>query len=132
VANILCIDDETRVVLSKCNVLKSAGHTVTAATSVKQALKQLQATSYDVVVTAWRLGDGNGKTIIHMAKLHTIPVMVVSSYASEAFQAAEPLADIYLQNPVAPEELVNFVNVLLDTRGSRPAVTLHDPEDALD
>jgi len=40
-------------------------------------------------------------------------VVVVSGYVSEAFQAAEPLADLYLEKPVDPGELVTIVNELL-------------------
>ena len=42
-----------------------------------------------------------------------MPVVVVSGYVAEAFQAAEPLADLYLEKPVNPEELVTIVNELL-------------------
>jgi DNA-binding response OmpR family regulator len=39
----------------------------------------------------------------------------------EAFQAAEPLADIYLEKPVDPRELVQILNALLETRvGASP------------
>ena len=67
------------------------------------------------MVTDWRLGDANGRAIVQAAKTHsTMPVVVVSGYVAEAFQAAEPLADLYLEKPVNPEELVN-VNELLKT-----------------
>ena len=115
-ARILCVDDEPHVVTLKCRILEAAGHTVTAATSVHDALDKLQKNSYDAVVTDWRLGDGDGRVVVQAAKTRsTVPVVVVSGYVTEAFQAAEPLADLYLEKPVNPEELVTIINELLRT-----------------
>jgi len=115
-AKILCIDDEPHVVTLKCAILQAAGHVVTAATSAREAIEKLQANTYDAVVTDWRLGDGNGRAVVQAAKSNsTMPVVVVSGYVAEAFQAAEPLADLYLEKPVNPEELVTIVNELLKT-----------------
>jgi two-component system response regulator HydG len=115
-ARILCIDDEPHVVTLKCAILQAAGHVVTAATSAREAIEKLQANTYDAVVTDWRLGDGNGRAVVQAAKSNsTMPVVVVSGYVAEAFQAAEPLADLYLEKPVNPEELVTIVNELLKT-----------------
>jgi two-component system response regulator HydG len=115
-ARILCIDDEPHVVTLKCAILQAAGHVVTAATSAREAIEKLQANTYDAVVTDWRLGDGNGRAVVQAAKSHsTMPVVVVSGYVAVAFQAAEPLADLYLEKPVNPEELVTIVNELLKT-----------------
>jgi DNA-binding response OmpR family regulator len=115
-ARILCVDDEPHVVTLKCQILEAAGHSVTAAMSAHDAIDQLQRNSYDAVVTDWRLGDDNGRAVVQAAKNHsTVPVVVVSGYVTEAFQAAEPLADLYLEKPVNPEELVTIVNELLKT-----------------
>jgi DNA-binding response OmpR family regulator len=113
-ARILCIDDEPQVVQLKCAILEQAGHIVTAATSAREALELISANVYDAVVTDWRLGDGNGRGVVQAAKNHsTMPVVVVSGFVAEAYQAAEPLADLYLEKPVNPEELVTIVNELL-------------------
>ncbi len=113
-ARILCIDDEPQVVQLKCAILEHAGHEVTFATSASEAIKLISANVYDAVVTDWRLGDGNGRGVVQAAKnLSTMPVVVVSGYVAEAYQAAEPLADLYLEKPVNPEELVTIVNELL-------------------
>jgi len=116
VAKILCVDDEPHVVTLKCAILEAAGHDVTASTSARDAIEKLQRESYDAVVTDWRLGDANGRAVVQAAKSATsanMPVVVVSGYVAEAFQAAEPLADLYLEKPVNPEELVTIVNELL-------------------
>jgi two-component system response regulator HydG len=115
-AKILCVDDEPHIVTLKCAILEAAGHQVTPATSAQEAIEKLELNSYDAVVTDWRLGDSNGRAIVQAAKMHsTMPVVVVSGYVAEAFQAAEPLADLYLEKPVNPEELVTIVNELLKT-----------------
>jgi two-component system response regulator HydG len=120
-ARILCVDDEPDVVSLKCAVLEAAGHIVTAATSAHDAIQKLGINSYDAVITDWRLGDADGRAVVQAAKLHSgTPVVVVSGYVTEAFQATEPLADLYLEKPVNPKELVTIVNELLKT-GDRPA-----------
>ncbi len=113
-ARILCIDDEPHVVKLKCAILEQAGHDVTPATSAREAIEMMSTHVYDAVVTDWRLGDGNGRAVVQAAKNHsTMPVVVVSGYVAEAYQSAEPLADLYLEKPVNPEELVTIVNELL-------------------
>jgi two-component system, NtrC family, response regulator HydG len=113
-AKILCVDDEPHVVTLKCAILQQAGHTVTPSTSAQDAVSKIQNDDFDAVVTDWRLGDGNGRAVVEAAKKHSsLPVVVVSGYVSEAFQAAEPLADLYLEKPVNPDELVTIVNELL-------------------
>jgi DNA-binding response OmpR family regulator len=119
-AKILCVDDDPHIVSLKCAILEAAGHQATPATSAQEAIGKLERNSYDAVVTDWRLGDGNGRAVVQAAKTQsTMPVVVVSAYVAEAFQAAEPLADLYLEKPVNPEELVTIVNELLKT-GDHP------------
>ena len=102
-ARILCVNDEPHVVALKCQILEAAGHAVTSSTSAHDAIEKLENGSYDAVVTDWRLGDANGRSVVLAAKTHfTVPVVVVSGYVTEAFQAAEPLADLYLEKPVDP------------------------------
>lgn len=120
-AKILCVDDEPHVVTLKCAILEAAGHEVTASTSAHDAIQKLQEGEYDAVVTDWRLGDANGRAVVQAAKSHSsMPVVVVSGYVAEAFQAAEPLADLYLEKPVNPEELVTIVNELLRSGDKAP------------
>ena len=116
-ASILCVDDDPDVVALKKQILESGGHQVTACLSTEQAVHALSEQNFDAVVTDWRLGDGLGRAVVQSAKAHTsVPVIVVSGFVTEAFQAAEPLADLYLEKPVNPQELLKVLETLLRGR----------------
>jgi DNA-binding response OmpR family regulator len=113
-ARILCVDDERHAAKLKCIILETAGHKATPATSAREAIALLQSSPYDLVVTDWRLGDASGRDIVVAARqLTDTPVVVISGYVNEAFQAPDPLADFYLEKPVNPEELIRIVNDLV-------------------
>ena len=113
-ARILCVDDELHAARLKCIILETAGHVATPATSVPEALSLLQASAFDLVVTDWRLGSASGRDVVVAARRRPdTPVVVISGYVNEAFQAPDPLADYYLEKPVNPEELISIVNDLV-------------------
>jgi DNA-binding NtrC family response regulator len=117
VANILCVDDDHDVLSVKKAILEDAGHTVTSSDSVEDAVRKLNRQSYDAVVTDWRLGGVSGRAIVQAARATPgVPVVVVSGYVAEAFQAAEPLADIYLEKPADAHELVQILKTLLNAK----------------
>lgn len=117
-AKILCVDDDAGAVSLKKVILESAGHEVVACVTADDAIHALESTTFDAVVTDWRLGVERGRLVVEAVKVHSrAPVVVVSGYVPEAFQAAEPLADLYLEKPVNPQELVQVVNALLQARG---------------
>jgi CheY-like chemotaxis protein len=117
-ARILCVDDEHVEV--KCEVLASAGHTVTPAASAREAIEKLRDNDYDAVVTDWLLGDAEGRVVVEAARSKSngdMPIIVVTAFPDIAFQSPEPLADLYLPKPVDPEELITIVNEFLKKRG---------------
>jgi DNA-binding response OmpR family regulator len=117
VANILCVDDDSEVIALKRAILEKAGHSVASCGSVEDAVRELGSHIYDAVVTDWRLGEESGRRIVQAARTNPmVPVVVVSGYVTEAFQAAEPVADIYLEKPVDPRELVQILETLLQAR----------------
>jgi len=113
-ARILCVDDEQHAAKLKCIILETAGHEATPATSASEAISLLQANPYDLVVTDWRLGNASGRDIVVAARqLADTPVVVISGYVNEAFQAPDPMAAYYLEKPVNPDELIRIVNDLV-------------------
>jgi DNA-binding response OmpR family regulator len=121
-ARILCVDDELHAAKLKCIILETAGHNATPATSAGEAISLLESKPYDLIVTDWRLGDASGRDILLAArKLSSAPVVVISGFVNEAFQAADPLADYYLEKPVNPEELISVVGDLVRLSAHTPS-----------
>jgi DNA-binding response OmpR family regulator len=119
VARILCVDDEPNAVALKQIILERAGHIVTVCTSANQAVDMLQRQNFEAVVTDWKLGEESGRRILLAAKTGTeVPVVVVSGYCTDAFRAAEPQADMYLEKPVDANELVAIVGALLNGKSN--------------
>ena len=113
-AKILCVDDEPAAVALKQTILVRAGHKVTTSSSANEAIELLKNEQFDAVVTDWNLGEESGRQILLAAKTGVqVPVVVVSGYCSEAFRAAKPQADIYLEKPVDAMELVAIIQALL-------------------
>src|SRR5487761_1527165 len=113
-AKILCVDDEPNAVALKQTILERAGHAVTACCSAVDAIAMLKKEFFDAVVTDWKLGEDSAREILIAAKTRVeMPVVVVSGYCDDAFRAAEPQADIYLEKPVDPGELVAIVKALV-------------------
>ena len=119
---ILCVDDDPGVITLKREILERAGYEVITCNSAEDAIRELSRTTFDAVVTDWRLGRERGRAIVEAAKANSsVPVVVVSGYVAEAFQAAEPMADIYLEKPANPRELVQILATLLEAKNSLPA-----------
>ncbi|WP_446741638.1 response regulator [Silvibacterium acidisoli] len=112
---VLCVDDDPGVIQLKRSILEKAGYEVTACNSAEEAIRELDRVVYDAVVTDWRLGPDSGRAVVEAAKGKTRAVVVVSGYVAEAFQAAEPMADIYLEKPAHPGELVQILKILLES-----------------
>ncbi len=113
-ARILCVDDDVSVVGLKRSMLERAGHLVDVSASAGSAIRMLSALPYDVLVTDWRLDEEDASRVIQAAKRNTeILVVVVSGFVAEAFQSSGIVADIYLDKPVDPVELLKILEVLL-------------------
>jgi DNA-binding response OmpR family regulator len=107
VPNILVVDDDdVRELLALA--LRGEGYVVDTAASAARALVSLTTTSYDVVVTDWRLPDGDGTLIANFAEQHGAKVLLMSGYL---FHMPRDKVDErkMLMKPVRPSELVAAV-----------------------
>lgn len=109
-ARVLIVDDEPHVIALYGAILEAAGHTPELSLAAEEAALKLLDHTYEAVITGWRLDAGTGAAVIAAAKARSIPVIVVSNYVAEAFQAGSAMADLYLEKPIKPEELITAVN----------------------
>lgn len=117
-AVILCVDDDPVALAMKQKILERAGHLVDQCLTAAEATKKLKAKSYDAIITDWRLGDmENARSVIETARIDSgALVIVLSGFTAEAFQSSAPAADLYLDKPVNPGELLVILETLLDAR----------------
>lgn len=121
-ARILCVDDDPTANELKREILSRAGHRVDLCISVEAAVQHLRQAMYDVLIADWRLGEVNARRVLQTARelgSETL-IVVVSGFIAEAFQAQGPVADLYLDKPVDPKELLMVLDALLRERKRQP------------
>jgi len=110
---LLVVDDSeaTREVLQRN--LTAAGYKVLTAPSVAEALKVLDGTSVDLVVTDLKMPGVNGMDLVRHVRenLRDTEVMMITGYATVegAVQAVKTGAEEYLAKPFTDEELMAAV-----------------------
>src|SRR5438552_2747185 len=105
---ILLVEDErtTRDLLA--NVLLAEGYGVDVAITVAEAMACLDSRSYALVISDWRLPDGDGMGVADRAADTGAKTIVMSGYL---FQITRGAADRHemLMKPLRPSELVAAV-----------------------
>lgn len=119
-ATILLVEDDPDVGPLMLHVLFGAGHRVHATSSAVEALRLLDAVTYDLVVADGRLPDGNGIMIADAAAAHGTKALIITAYALQ-FPAADLERHPYLLKPVRPAELLLSIARLLGEIGPEPA-----------
>jgi two-component system catabolic regulation response regulator CreB len=118
---ILVVEDEPAIAESIAYSLRRDGFTLTVATSLAEAERELP--NVDLVVLDLMLPDGSGFDLIGQARRQNgrTPIIVLSSRDGEADRVAalETGADDYVTKPFSPREIVARVRAVL--RRAAPA-----------
>lgn len=116
---VLVVDDEVVVVNSIRKVLTRKGYAIEEAFTCKDALAQVFAHNYDLVLLDMKMSDGNGLDVLQRikAKRPDLKVVIVTGYASvdTAVEAIQKGASDYMPKPFTPEELYGVTNRVLGT-----------------
>jgi len=110
---ILIVDDETGLRRNIISFLERFGYEVLGAGSIQEALKLLDQTTFHILLTDMKLGDGHGLELVHYinnSKIDTT-VLFMTAYESveSAIEAFRCGASDYLIKPFSLQELGNKI-----------------------
>ncbi len=131
---ILIVDDAADTLEILQRNLDSAGYVVFSATSVAEAIRFLDTTQVDLVITDIKMPGESGLDLVRHVRenLRATEVMVITGYASVrgAVEAVKIGAEEYLAKPFTDEELLAAVThsmVKLDTKRAAQAASHRTP-----
>jgi len=131
---ILVVDDEENVCQSVKKILGRKGYTVTDALNVEDAIKKINETSFDLVITDLMMPKTNGIELLQIIRDHypELEVIMITGYASieSAVKATKLGAAGYLPKPFTPDELNEITEKALTTK-TRKVTAPKPPESAL-
>ena len=117
-ARILIVDDEKNIRNVIAQALESLGHSVHVAFDGKDAMMQLEADPYDLILTDLNMPGIDGIELLRRAveKYPAIQIAVISAHGTveNAVEAMKLGAVDFLQKPFTPKELRNFVYNILE------------------
>ncbi|MFB1482901.1 sigma-54-dependent transcriptional regulator [Corallococcus sp. RDP092CA] len=107
---VLVADDEPSIRHILTLVLSDKGYEVRAVADGDEALRELSARAYDVLITDVRMPRRDGLSVLRAALVDHpgLTVVVMSAYGSQeqALEAVQAGAYDYVQKPFKPEEIV--------------------------
>jgi CheY-like chemotaxis protein len=120
-AHILLVEDSPEVSMTVREILETAGHTIEDAVSGKEAIKLLQASKFDAIVSdIWMPGmDGIALLKEIRGAGNEIPVVVISGGAPNApLTYTAPLAatfgaNVVVYKPFETSELLKAIDTVL-------------------
>ncbi len=121
--NLLLVEDDTAIVSTLSDFLRSEGFAVASASGQRQALALLGQGSFDIALLDVTLKDGSGFALCTVIKAqHNIPVIFLTALGDElsTVTGLELGGDDYIPKPFRPRELVSRIRNVLRRSGQNP------------
>ncbi len=119
-ARVLVVDDEPITARTIAAMTRHFGHDVVVTQTLEAALAQLDAGSFDVVLTDLHLGRGNGLDLLREIQQRTpdVPVVMITGYATmdSAMEAIQAGAYDYLAKPPTLASLGTLLDRAIEKR----------------
>jgi len=124
---ILIVDDEESVCKSVKKILSRKGYEVADALNVADAVRQIQETPFDLVITDLMMPKTSGLELLQIVRDHfpELDVIMITGYASieSAVKAVKLGAAGYLPKPFTPDELTSLTEKALQERRKNASAT---------
>lgn len=113
---VLAVDDDPSILAVIKDILGKVGYTVTAVPNGVEALRRLEADTYDIVITDLRMPEMAGPELITTlqkdATYSKIPILVLATGAESA-ELGNLKVDGRVSKPFVPKTLLNAVAALI-------------------
>jgi DNA-binding NtrC family response regulator len=127
VSRILVVDDDRAFRLSTAELLSQEGYLVTAVAGGKEAVEELRANPFDLLLLDVRMPGIDGMQLIELLRGwgEGIPILMISAFGTidSAVKALHLGADDFLTKPIDPDVLASRVADLLERRPSMRSVS---------
>jgi DNA-binding NtrC family response regulator len=134
--NVLLAEDERSIAVTLRDALEEAGHKVAVLADGREALRELQAKSYDLLITDIRMPGMDGISLLKEARmLDPAPhVIVITGHGTveTAVEAIRHGAYDYVLKPFLNEDLIRKVGALHEFRRLKNKVQALESEVGLD
>lgn len=111
--NLLIVDDDASFCLMLKSFFNKNGLNATVAFSLKEGVKAALDSHFDIILTDYRLPDGNGVDLLNSVKRHTPETIVIlmTGYADIkiAVNAVKLGAFEYVAKPINPDEILHLI-----------------------
>ena len=105
----LLIVDDDPAMLRALSLLLQQHADIVAVPSVQQALDLLQNNTFDVVITDYEIGDGNGLDVLDYVNSHQphVPVIIITAYGTKdrAIQTINHQVFGFVEKPFEPDHV---------------------------
>ena len=112
---ILVVDDDASFCLMLKSFFKKNGMEAAVAFSLNDGLKAAKDSFFDIILTDYRLPDGNGIDLLNTIKRHSPDTVVIlmTGYADIkiAVNAIKMSAYEYVAKPINPDEIIHRINM---------------------
>lgn len=132
--NILVIDDDASFCLMLKSFFNKNGLNATVAFNLRDGIKATSETHFDIILTDYRLPDGNGIELLNSVKRHSQETVVIlmTGYADIkiAVNAVKMGAFEYVAKPINPDEILHIIKNGLASvaKNSSSASKVNGPE----